>query len=297
MSRIFNAFFLTLLVLSFIFVAHIYPSGNISRSLYNILPLISVVSSAVLVGCMVLPRKNTSKKTSLAGGVFFILVMFCGEIALREILSPMITPSSKAEISPEEFLLKGHPTSKKGIFFASADNTYILGETLRESDGYIGRNLTITQPESTLYAPFFKINEGRLFALNVRHISKDKTNMNSGMEELPLPISFDALYDLWGVPSPQRVSLVALARSPDAFTNKMSYPFRRAVLLALARYVVSLLLLIVAVAIGWSAQGRLNFKGIQSIGAIGFVVSAFPIAAIIYYTLILVANIVILHVL
>ena len=297
MSRIFNAFFLTLLVLAGIFVAHIYPNGDIIRGLYNILPLISVVGSAVLVGCMILPRKDSSKKTNLAGGVFFILVMFCGEITLREVISPIIIPHPKIEISPEEFLLKGYPSSKKGIFFASTDSTYVLGETLREPDGYIGRNLTITQPESTLYAPFFKINEGRLFALNVRHISKDKTNMNSGMEELPLPISFDALYDLWGTPSPQRVSLVALARFPDAFTNKMSYPFRRAVLLALARYMASLLLLIVAVAIGWSAQGRLNFKGVQSIGAIGFMVSAFPISALIYYALILVANIVILHVL
>ena len=297
MSRILNAIFLTLLILAFIFVAHIYPSGNISRGLYNILPLISVISSATLIACLVLPRKNSSKMTSIAACVFFMLVMFCGEIVLREVLSPMITPPASAEISPEEFLLNGHPLSKKGVFFASESNAYVLGETLRQDEGYIGRNLIINQQESAFYAPFFKINDGRLFALNIKTISNNQTNAHSGLEELPLPISFDALYDLWGTPSPQRVSLVALARYPDAFTNALSYPYRRAILLALARYAISLLLLIVAAAIGWSAQNRLKFQGAQAIGAITFILSAFPIAGMVYYTLTLIVNNIIFRVL
>ena len=297
MSRIFNAFFLTILILAGIFVAHIYPSGNIARGLYNILPLISVVGSAMLVTCMVLPHKDTTQKTSMFAGVFFILLMFCGEVTLREFLSPIIIPRAKAEINPEEFLLNGHPLSKKGIFFASADSTYVFGETLLQADGYIGRNLIINQQDKVLYGPFFRIDNGRLFVLNIRTISKGQTNVGSGMEELPLPISFDALYDIWGTPSPQRVSLIALARSPDAFTNKMSYPYRRAVLLAIARYVVSLILLIFGFAIGWSAQNRLKFQGVQAIGSIGLMLITFPLAGMGYYALVLLANNVIFRVL
>ncbi|MGL5721527.1 MAG: hypothetical protein ACRCY4_03920 [Brevinema sp.] len=297
MSPIINAFFLTFIVLGGIFLAHIYPGGDTARALYNILPLVPVVASAVLVTCMILPQKAKAPKSSVMGCFCFVMLVFCCEITLRELLTPLILPKTEATTNPQEFLLNGHPLSKKGIFFATQTNTYILGETLRQDNTYIGRNLTVNQDDYSWHVPFFRIEDGRLFALNPRQIMGGQTNTTTGMVEFPLPISFDALYDLWGVPGPQRVSLVALARYPDAFTNRLSYPYRRAILLALARYVVSLLLLIVAVAIGWGAQGRLKFHGIQGIGSITFVLLAFPVSAMIYYSLITIANNIILRIL
>ncbi|MGL5720794.1 MAG: hypothetical protein ACRCY4_00115, partial [Brevinema sp.] len=71
----------------------------------------------------------------------------------------------------------------------------------------------------------------------------------------------------------------------------------RVILLAFARYGVSLLLLIIAVAFGWGAQDRLKFSGVQVLGSLAFVGLTFPVAGMLYYGLILAVNNIILRVL
>lgn len=294
MVRFLIAFYLFLCSLFIVFFVFYIPSKNIQYSLYNAFPYYAPLAAFCLT-CTLTIKTAETKKLPIFGALLFALTAMTGEFYLREVIIPSLFAEPISTPDPKEFLLNGHPNSKKGLLVSSISGTYIFGEIIKIPSGYMARNFSFFSSSNRTEAPFIRTEENRIIALNLRVITENATNINQGPTELLLPFSLDAFYSVWGNKSPQNVPLLGVLENLEIFKNNHNLlgPYKKPLYLAIGRYIITFVFLLFVSIFGMSVDNSLEFKGWGSLGAFAFFILVFPLAALIHYYMIYIVNVLI----
>lgn len=275
MIRLISAIFLLVFSLICLFVSFYLPMLDISRALYNTLPFYAPLAGFALTGSLAVKTAG-GKRPWIISIFIYILLATAGEFAIRELLAPLYLAKPLANPLPEDFLVKGHPDSKKGIMIASPQGIYLFGETIKTPAAYLGRNFTLISSNAVQHSALVRIEENRITALNLRTISQGATNTAPGASPLQSPIDMATLYAVWGDKDPQNIQLLSALGKFEIFKNPLLTPYKKTLFLAFARYGGTFILLLLAAALGLSAANTLDFKNIHALGTLAAMAFGIP---------------------
>lgn len=275
MIRLISAGFLLVFSFASLFVAFYLPMLDIPRALYNALPFYAPLAGFALTASLAV-KTSGGKRPWIINIFIYMLLATAGEFAVRELIAPFSLDAPLANPLPEDFVVNGHPDSKKGMMIASPGGIYLFGETIKTPAAFLGRNFTLISSNAVQHSALVRIEENRIIALNLRTVSQGATNASPGASPLQSPIDIATLYAVWGDKNPQNVPLLPALGKFEIFNNPLLEPYKKTLSLAFARYAGTFILLLLAAVLGLSAANTLDFKNIHALGTLAAAAFGIP---------------------